>query len=121
MVRKLLIIGILVGAYLLYKNAEQLPNPFGEEQSLVTMVTLVKEKVPVEDSLGQVKGVWDQLVAGEVLAPLISNIPEEIIVDETLAKLATELQHLPQSQVKRIKVEFCQDVINEATQAMTPQ
>jgi hypothetical protein len=47
----------------------------------------------------------------------LSGGEEEIVVQELVDGWSEEIKHLPAEQVKKVKVKFCQDVINEATQS----
>jgi hypothetical protein len=51
----------------------------------------------------------------------ISGTSEEIVVEDVVSNLSNELKQLPAEQVKKIKIELCQDVIEEAVQACTDQ
>lgn len=43
-----------------------------------------------------------------------TGLPEEVVVEEVVDTFSKEVKNLPQTQVKRIKAQICQDVIDEA-------
>lgn len=47
----------------------------------------------------------------------LTGSEEEIVVQELVDNLTEQVKQLPAEQVKRVKVGFCQDVIDEATKA----
>lgn len=45
----------------------------------------------------------------------ITGLPEEIVVEDVVTNLSGEIKKLPAKEAKKIKTEFCMDVINEYT------
>lgn len=64
--------------------------------------------------LGQSSEVVKQTVTtvSEVTKEVTNKDPQ-VVVQETVTKLTEEVKTLPQEQVKKIKLQFCQDVIGE--------
>jgi hypothetical protein len=47
----------------------------------------------------------------------IPGLPEQVAVDQYVGGLTNQIKALPDEQLKAVKRQFCQDVINEATQS----
>jgi len=64
----------------------------------------------LEESGEKVKGAADK--AAEVAEEITNTDPQEY-VEEKVDELTEEIKSIPEEQVKKIKLEFCQDVIEE--------
>ena len=75
-------------------------NDVGQEKALQV---LGQSAEVIEDTVGKASNVAKDL----------SGKDPQIIVEEKVTYLKEEVKSLPEKQVKRIKLEFCQDVIKE--------
>ncbi len=64
----------------------------------------------LEDSGEKVKGVAEK--AADITEEVTNTDPQEY-VEEKVDELTEEIKSIPEEQVKKIKLEFCQDVIEE--------
>lgn len=81
---------------------EQILNANEEGQEKAIKV-LGESSERVKETIGKVSGI-----AGEV-----TNTDPQILVNEKVEIIKQEVKNLPQNQIKKIKLEFCQDVIKE--------
>lgn len=61
-----------------------------------------------------VQNIWSKVKQIEVPTQ-VSGLPEEVVIDDVVNNLVDEVKQLPENQVKKVKIQFCQDVISEAT------
>lgn len=64
----------------------------------------------LEEGSEKVKGAADK--ASEITEEITDTNPQEY-VDEKVDQLTEEIKSIPEEQVKKIKLEFCQDVIED--------
>ena len=50
-----------------------------------------------------------------------TGLPEDMVVEEVVSSFSQEIKDLPNNQVKRIKTQICQDLIDEAASASAEQ
>lgn len=57
----------------------------------------------IQETVGQVSGIADE----------VTGTDPQVLVNEKVEVIKQEVKNLPQNQIKKIKLEFCQDVIKE--------
>ena len=71
----------------------------------------------ISQAISKSKSYIDQAFRTIKIPKKISGTSEEIVVEDVVSNLSNELKQLPAEQVKKIKIELCQDVIEEAVLA----
>lgn len=108
------------GGYLVY-NPSVIPYPEAQKQVIVVREKAIDQTPVVKDAAEKVLGLtaeaavdlaYDLRLSGENAKP-----PEEIVVEDMVDNFSQELKNLPQNQVNKIKAQFCQDLIDEATRS----
>lgn len=107
-------------AYALY-NPAVIPDQKIREQVTKTRDELIANNPEAgKNVLGAMTATKDtvmRLVQNTKLPPELTGEKKEIVVDEYVTLLGEQLKQLPSEQLKRVKVSFCQDVIDEATKS----
>ena len=116
---RIVMVGVLGAGVYLLSNPGAIENPKQREKVEAAREKLVESgseggdqlKVSIDSAKEYVKEAFEttkipkNLTGGE----------EEIVVEELVNNLSEEVKQLPAEQVKKVKIQFCQDVINEAT------
>jgi len=122
---KTIIILAVVGlGYLAWTQPEQIPYPPLKSQVLGLKTAESSEsaspiRLDTPKLFRSAQGLVRSLNKSVKIPTNLTGLPEEIVVDELVKKLGEQLITLPDSQIKQVKVEFCQDVIDEATSSAT--
>lgn len=114
-------LGILVVIGFLMYKPEVIPDETWRSRVTDLRDQLLQQKPPDTAQVGQilntskekVLGLYDKIQEDQK----IPGLPEEVVVDEYVSKLTAEVKQIPNEQLKAVKRQFCQDVIDEATGA----
>lgn len=122
--KTILILAVVGLGYLAWTQPEQIPYPPLKSQVLglksmessgsANTITLDTPKL-----VQSAQGLVSSLSKSIKIPTNLTGLPEEIVVDEVVKKLGEQLITLPDSQINQVKIEFCQDVINDATRSAT--
>ncbi|MBI2009714.1 MAG: hypothetical protein HYS86_00910 [Candidatus Chisholmbacteria bacterium] len=74
-----------------------------EEGQKKALQVLGSSSETIKETVGKVSGVADE----------VTGTDPQVLVNEKVAIIKQEVKNLPQNQIKKIKLEFCQDVIKE--------
>jgi hypothetical protein len=120
--RTILILAVVGLGYLAWTQPEQIPYQPLKSQvlGLKTMESTASANTIMLDTPKLIQSA-QQLVSSmskSIKIPTsITGLPEEIVVDETVKKLGEQLITLPNSQIQQVRIQFCQDLIDNATQS----
>jgi hypothetical protein len=124
--KQLILIAIVLGAYLLIKN----PATLGSIQSQLPFTSNRQIQIASQSaSLGRsVKGLYTkaqdyfiEFAENTNIPTKFTGLPDEVVIDDVVATFTQEVKDLPKNQVKRIKTQICQDVIDDATATISAQ
>ncbi len=116
----LLLVLLIAAGYVVY-NPTVLPNESWRES-----ISEAKEKFGEQnpETSSKVLGAFTQAKDAVVgwaqkttLPPALTGQETEIVVDEYVQDLTEQVKQLPADQFHKVKQQFCQDVVNEATEA----
>ena len=116
-----LLLAVVVGV--VFFRPEIIPHPLAREKAMQ-----LRDQFMATDSARyqQILGLTDQakntavtVAKNTELPSEMTGLPEEVVVEEYVSHLTDEVKKLPQNQLKQVKIEFCQDVIDEATASGT--
>jgi hypothetical protein len=116
----ILIIVLIAAGYVVY-NPQVIPN-----ESLRQSVTQAKEQMLGQnpETSSSVLGAFTQAKDSVVewaqstkLPPALTGQKQEIVVDEYVKGLTDQVKQLPADQLHRVKQQFCQDIVTEATKS----
>lgn len=118
--RVLLIGGLVLLGYWVYEPSEA-PHPLLQEQ-----LTNVRDMITNPDnqwrhqaietaSSAAVLGLKQLQQRTDLLGKKDLTAPEQVVVDELVQNLQSQLQTLPQQQAQRVAREFCADIVSVAS------
>lgn len=117
---RFIFLGLLISSALAFYDPNLIPNPDlrqqveGIKSEILTYTNEslhLPSKLPESLALDQ---ILDNLPQGSVLGE------EEIEVENVFGIITQQLKTLPQKEAKKIKYDFCADLIFEATASATP-
>jgi hypothetical protein len=82
----------------------------------------IYESIPVEKE--QVLGITDKIASFKIKLPdnlPVEGLPEEVVVDDLTKSILEGISALPKDQAKKVKVDICSDVINDAVATLSSQ
>lgn len=112
----LLLLPLTVGAYYAYKNPQVL-NKFisFSQQEESTDETQSADIIFTTNQATEVLGATVSQI-GSTARSIIDKVTdeqEEALINKTVENISKQVKDLPEQQVRKIKVEFCKDVIDE--------
>ena len=122
---RLLLIGLVLGGYYVYKNPEFIKGQvLGEEvltesefkSSEITLDSFVNQE-KVAEILGKTTDLVEEGLETIKVPKQFTGTDEEIVLEDAFNQFSQKIKDLPEQQVDRIKVQFCKDVLESVDNA----
>lgn len=122
---RLLLIGLVLGGYYVYKNPEFIKGQvLGEEASAesesesteITLDSFVSQE-KVAEILGKTTGLVEEGLENIKVPKQFTGTDEEIVIEDAFNQFSQKIKDLPEQQVDRIKIQFCKDVLESVDNA----
>ena len=123
---QLILIAVVIGAYYLSKNPQMLESlpfqlPFNTESQIPTATKSASFDQTVKGLYSKAQDYFIEFAQNTKIPTKFTGLPEEVVIDDVVSTFTQEVKDLPKNQVKRIKTQICQDVINEATATISAE
>ena len=126
---RLLLIGLIIGGYYLYKNPELIKGQvLGEEVSIESESELKPESTEsilnnlvsqekVAEILGKTTDLVEEGLETIKVPKQLTGTDEEIVIEDAFNQFSQKIKDLPEQQVDRIKIQFCIDILESVDNA----
>ena len=122
---RLLLIGLVLGGYYVYKNPELIKGQvLGEEvsvepesESTESIFTDLVSQEKVADILGKTTDLVKEGLETIKVPKQFTGTDEEIVIEDAFNQFSQKVKDLPEQQVDRIKIQFCKDVLESVDNA----
>ena len=122
---RVLLIGLIVGGYYVYKNPEFIKSQvLGEEvseetesESIETSLSSFVDQEKISSILGKTTGLVQEGLENIKVPKQLTGTDEEIVIEDAFNQFSQKIQDLPEQQVDRIKIQFCKDVLESVENA----
>ena len=122
---RLLLIGLVLGGYYVYKNPEFIKGlVLGEEVSTgseseptETVLNSLINQEKVAEILGKTTDLVEEGLETIKVPKQFTGTDEEIVIEDAFNQFSQKIKDLPEQQVDRIKIQFCKDVLESVDNA----
>lgn len=112
----LLLLLLILGGYFVWQQPEVIPYP-----SVSTAINQIKQSenptqvlgasISAPDTLTKAQEAISSMIKTTKLPTSITGLPEEVVVEDLMISVTSELKKLPEKEAQKLKVQFCQDVL----------
>lgn len=116
---KMGLLGLVVGGYFLWQNPKLIEQILSDssvsqpkEKASQTVSTAAKTSTQnMSAILGKTTSFVEEGLQNLKIPKQLSGSDEEIVLEEVVNDFTAKIKNLPQEQVDRIKIQFCEDLL----------
>jgi hypothetical protein len=128
LVPKLLLVGLVLGGYYIYKNPDIIINRISTNQdsnesnspdsksSEITLNNFVSQE-QISNILGKTTGLVQEGLENIKVPKQLTGSDEEIVIEDAFNQFSQKIKDLPAEQVDRIKIQVCKDILESVDSA----